>query len=100
MCIALSLLGVYSASMYKIASDQRVRTHIVDMPLTSSADMERILEVVKPKGNTNLPRSNYLPGVACVIDAGPNTSVEMMEQVLSRCISDRNDFMDPNPFVE
>ena len=93
MFIALVLLGAYSASMYKLASTQVLQTRAVDMSISEStaSDVEKIRAVVKPRvegqGSTT-----YLPGVACVIEAGSDTTIEMMEEYFSTCIDEHHTF--------
>ena len=100
MCLALSLLGAYSASIYKVASTHDRRTHVVDIPLASSTDVEKILDVVEPRESADGDVSNYLPGVACIIEAGPDTTVEKMEEFFSECLADHYDFINRVPFIE
>ncbi len=100
MFLVLTLLGVYSASMYKIASSRPAGTDIVDMPITATqADMEKILDVVEPRFH-DTPTSTYLPGVACVIDAGPGTTVEEMQEYFSTCLNVHEDFMSESSIIE
>lgn len=99
MLVIVALLGVYSASMYKMASNQTPDMRIVDMPISNSsqADVERILNVVKPRVHGQ-GSTTYFPGVACVIDAGPDTTTEMMEEFFVSCLSDHTSFMDGESF--
>ncbi len=100
MFIVLTLLGVYSASMYKIASVQSARTNIIDIPITATAaDMEKILDVVEPRIQKG-PTSTYFPGVACVIDAGPQSTVEEMQEYFSTCLQVHEDFMSSSTLIE
>ena len=86
--------------MYKIASVQSARTSTIDIPITAtSADMEKILDVVGPRVQRG-PTSTYLPGVACVIDAGPDTTIEEMQEYFSSCIGVHEDFMSESSILE
>jgi len=90
---ALVLLGAYSASMYKFASTQALQTRAVDMSISGSTaeDEEKIRAVIKPRVE-GFGSTTYLPGVACVIEAGPTTTVEMMEEYFSSCIDEHYSF--------
>lgn len=94
MFIALVLLGAYSASMYKLTLTQALQTHAVDTPISEStaSDVEKIRAVVKPRVEAQ-GSTTYLPGIACVVEAGPGTTIEMMEEYFSTCISDHRVFM-------
>ena len=91
--LVLVLLGAYSASMYKFASTQVLHTRAVDMSISESTpeDADKIRAVIKPRvvghGSTT-----YLPGVACVIEAGPGTTIDMMEEYFSTCIDEHHTF--------
>ena len=86
LCLVLTVLGVYSASMYKVAQVQTYETQTIDMPLTTQADADKIREVVKPRMMSE-NASQYLPGVACVIDAGEDVTPEMMEEFFTECVA-------------
>jgi len=91
--LVLVLLGAYSASMYKFASTQSLQTRAIDMSISeaSSDDAEKIRAVVKPRVEA-FGSTTYLPGVACVIEAGPETTVDMMEEYFSTCIEEHHTF--------
>jgi hypothetical protein len=92
LCMVLTVLGVYSASMYKIAETRTYQTQIIDMPLTTQADADKIREVVKPR-MMHENASQYLPGVACVIDAGEDVTPAMMEEFFTECVASHGDFI-------
>ena len=99
---ALVLLGAYSASMYKLASTQVLQTRAIDMSISESTaeDEEKIRAVVKPRIEDPGPTSAYFPGVACVIDAGPQSTVEEMQEYFSTCLQVHEDFMSSSAFIE
>ena len=100
MFFALTLLGVYSASMYKIASLQPPHTDVIDMPISAThADMKKILDIVEPRAHEG-SASTYLPGVACIIDAGPDTTAKMMQEYFSNCLGVHEDFLSMSPIIE
>ena len=90
LSLIVCVLGVYSASMYTLATSTPT-PEAVPAPVHSQEDVQKILDVVKVQSAP--PEASYVPGVACVIDATEEMSVQEMEQLFEDCASSHSEHL-------
>ncbi|HIE83281.1 MAG TPA: hypothetical protein EYQ00_05255 [Dehalococcoidia bacterium] len=84
------VLGVYSASMYTMATTAS-QPNMMRVPTHSDEDVQKILDVVKVQSASQ--EAMYVPGVACVIEATEQMSVEEMELLFKACADSHSEHL-------
>ena len=88
--IFATLLGVYSASVYKLSSNMQIAQEevIFISPSTSDEDMRKILDVVSVQEFATVPMNIPVPGAACEFST---TDTEVTDDEISVCLSDNEE---------
>jgi hypothetical protein len=88
--LIVGVLGVYSASMYTMATTTS-QPSMMQVPAHSEEDVQKILDVVKVQSSPH--DATYVPGVACVIEATERMSVEEMELLFKACADSHSEHL-------
>lgn len=79
----VAILGVYAGSMYNLGA-VRINPPQLEIPQHSAEDVQKILDVVKVQ-SAQEDAPQYVPGVACVIQATPEMSIDEMQGLFENC---------------
>tara|TARA_A100001011_G_scaffold399684_1_gene509553 strand:- start:5939 stop:6256 length:318 start_codon:yes stop_codon:yes gene_type:complete len=89
--LIVTVLGVYAGSMYKLGI---VSAHVpnLEAPHHSPEDIQKIYDVVRVQSSQEeVPQ--YVPGVACVIQATPDMSIDEMQLRFEDCAKSHTDHL-------
>ena len=87
----VTILGVYAGSMYNLGA-VRLNLPQLERVQHSPEDVQKILDVTKVQAVRD-DTTRYVPGVACVIQATPEMSINEMQSLFEDCAISHTEHM-------